>query len=246
MLDELSPVPLYHQLKDVVRSRIESGQWQVGQPIPTEAELCEEFDVSRATVTRAMQALVRDGFIRRRRGKGNYASRPRLSHDLLSFSSFSEYAKRQVGKELASRTLSVTVKPASMAMAEALEINECDPVVEIRRLRLAESQPVFLATLNVPEARCPGLLAQDLTGSSVIELIQERYHLRITRVKASFEAVSIGEEDARLLELEKGAPVLLFHRLRFTGDGRPLMASDHLIRSDLFHLSLDITSSASR
>lgn len=246
MLNELSPVPLYHQLHEIVRSRIESGQWPPGHPIPTEADLCEEFEVSRATVRQAMQSLVRDGLIRRRRGKGSFAARPRINHDLLTFSSFSAYARQQLGRELADRLLSLSVMPAGAALAETLQIDEGAPVIEIRKMKLAEGQPVFLATLYVPGSLCPGLENEDLSGGSVIELLQEKYRFRITRVKGSFDAVLVGQEEAELLEVEKGSPAILYHRVRFTGDGRPLMASEHLIRSDACQLSFEATSAASR
>lgn len=246
MLDELSPVPLYHQLHEIVRSRIEAGQWSPGHRIPTETELCQEFDVSRATVRQAMQSLVRDGLIRRRRGKGSFAARPKISHDLLTFSSFSAYAKRQLGRELSDRLLSVFVMPAAKVLARSLEIGEGDPVVEIRKVKLAEGQPVFLATLYVPEGLCPGLEKENLAAGSVIELLQEKYRFRITRVKGSFGAVLVGEEEAKLLEVEKGSPAILYHRVRFVADGRPLMASDHLLRSDSFQLSFEVSSTTSR
>jgi GntR family transcriptional regulator len=245
MLNELSPVPLYHQLQHIVRERIESGEWPVGQPIPTESELCEEFNVSRATVTRAMQALVRDGLVRRRRGRGSFAAR-RISHDLLTFSSFSAYVRQQVGRALADRLLSATVVPATQALAEALDIDEGEPVVEIRKIKLAEGYPVFLANLYVPRNLCPGLEEQDLSSGSVIELLQERYRLGITRVKGSFNAVLVGPAEAGLLEVERGTPAILYHRVRFTGEGRPVMVSDHLIRSDMCQLCFDIAAAPSR
>lgn len=122
MLDELSPVPLYHQLREILRERIDSGQWQAELPVSTEAELCHEFGVSRATVRQAMQLLVRDGLIRRRRGKGSFAASPRLTHDLLSFSSFSSYVKQRVDREVTDRLLSMTPMPATIPVAERLQI----------------------------------------------------------------------------------------------------------------------------
>lgn len=246
MLDELSPVPLYHQLHQIMRNRIESGLWPLEAPIPTEAELCEEFEVSRATVRQAMQRLVQDGLIRRRRGKGSFAAKPRIDHDLLTFYSFSAYARQQLGTELTDHLLSATVAQASAALAEILQIGEGDPVVEIRKVKLAEGQPIFLSTLYVPERLCPGLEKDDLAAGSVIELLQEKYRHRIVRVKGSFDAVLAGKEESELLEVEIGAPLILYHRVRFTGDGRPLLVSEHLICSDACRLSFDVTSSALR
>lgn len=111
-------------------------------------------------------------------------------------------------------------------------------------MKLAESCPIFLATLYVPERLCPGLESKNLATGSVIEFLQERYRYRITRVKGSFEAVLLGEKEADLLQMKAGSPAILYHRVRFIADGRALIASDHLIRSDSCQLSFEVTSSA--
>src|SRR5665647_2612042 len=113
MLDETSPVPLYYQLQEIIRSRIESGQWQPGQQLPPEAELCEEFSLSRGTVRQALADLVREGLLHRRRGKGSFVATPKISQDLMSFATgFSAYAKQAIGTELANRGLAARSRDA--------------------------------------------------------------------------------------------------------------------------------------
>lgn len=246
MLDETSPVPLYHQLCGVIRTRIENGFWKAGEQLPIESEMCDEFRVSRATVRQAVQALVREGLIQRRRGRGSFAQAPRIHHDLLTFGSFAAYAEKKIGRALTNRILSVSLVAADAGLAATLGTAEGADLVEVRKVKLADGQPIFMAADHVPLEVCPSLIDDDHSTGTLIDLLQDKYQFRITRLKGSFEAVSVTAEEAELLDMEPGAPALLYHRVRYTMADRPLMASRHLIRTDMCELSFDSTAPSSR
>jgi len=88
MIDKLSPVPLYIQLRDGIKEKVLEGVWQVGEQIPTENELMDEYDVSRATVRNAISSLVNEGFLVKQRGRGTFVARKQPSvafEPLISF-----------------------------------------------------------------------------------------------------------------------------------------------------------------
>ncbi len=241
MLDERSPVPLYYQLQEIVRARIERGHWQPGQQLPSETELCKEFNLSRGTVRQALSELVREGMLHRRRGKGSFVARPKKAQDLMSASSFSSYARDVAGSELGNRLISVTLSRAAGPLAESLEIGEGSEVIEICKVKLNEGQPFFLVTSYLPRSAHPGLEAEDHSRGSLIDLLQDRYGIHVTRVKGWFEPVLVNEHEASLLEVEKGSPAMLYERLRYTDGDRPLMLSRHLIRGDMCRLAFQIS-----
>jgi GntR family transcriptional regulator len=241
MLDERSPVPLYYQLQEIIRSRIESGEWPQGQQVPPEAELCKEFNVSRGTVRQALADLVREGLLHRRRGKGSFVARPKITQDLLSSAGFSAHAQEVLGSELGTRLISVQVVPAGRRLAEKLRIAEGSDVVQIRKVKLAEDQPFFMVTSHVPSSICPGLESEDHTHGSLIDLVRDRCGVRSETLKGWFEPVLIDEYEASVLEVEPGSPAMLLERIRYASDDRPLMASSHVIRGDMCRLTFQIT-----
>lgn len=243
MLDDRSPVPLYYQLQEIIRTRIESGQWQPGQQLPPEAELCREFSLSRGTVRQALLDLVREGMLHRRRGKGSFVAKPRISQDLLSATGFSSYARSALGSELGTRLISVNVIPADRFLADKLQVQEGSDVVEIRKVKLSEQQPFFLVTSLVASATCPGLESEDHSTGSLIDMVQDRYDLRVTRVGGWFEPILLNDYEASVLEVEKGSPAMLYERIRYISGERPLMTSSHVIRGDMCRLTFQVTDS---
>ncbi len=241
MLDERSPVPLYYQLQEIIRTRIESGQWGPGRQLPPEAELCEEFNLSRGTVRQALADLVREGLLHRRRGKGSFVATPKIPQDIMRIGAgFSEYAREAIGTDLGSRLIQVNTIPATQSLAEKFGIPVGSEVVEIRKVKLAGDRPYFLATSFIPKAACPDLELEDHSDGSLFELIREKYGVHVVGVKGWFEPVLINDYESSVLEVEKGSPALLYERIRFTADDRPVMISKHVIRGDMCRITFQI------
>ncbi|HEX2923748.1 MAG TPA: GntR family transcriptional regulator [Chloroflexota bacterium] len=238
MLDEKSPVPLYYQLQEIIRARIEGGNWQAGQQLPPESELCQEFGLSRGTVRQALADLVREGLLHRRRGKGSFVATPKIPQDLMTAATgFSEYAKQIIGSELGNRLLAVSVIPANSSLAEKLEIPEESSVVEIRKVKLAFGQPYFIASAYIPQSLCPGLENEDHNTGSLFDLCRSKYGLHVDKVKGCFEPVLVTDYEASLLEVEKGSPAMAYERIRYVAGDRPFMVTKHIIRGDMCRLT---------
>ena len=242
MLNDRSPVPLYYQLQEIIRSRIESGQWRPGDHIPPEDELCKEFNLSKGTVRQALSSLVTEGLLYRRRGMGCFVADPKMPQDILNIAGFTAYAKQTLGWELTSQLISVNVVQANKALAEKLNIPAGADVIEIRKVKYAENRIFFLVTTYIPRAHCPGLETENhADGGSLFKLLQEKYGVHVTRVKGWFEPVLVSEYEANLLKVEKGSPAMMFERIRYTTGDKPLMFSKHIIRGDMCRLTFEIS-----
>lgn len=238
MLNEKSPVPLYYQLQEVIRGRIESGDWQAGQQVPPESDLCQEFNLSRGTVRQALSDLVREGLLTRRRGKGSFVAVPKISQDIMGIAgSFISYANKITGKQFSSRIISVETIKAKRSLAEKLDVAEGTEVVKTRKVNLIDGEPYFLAMTYVRKEDFPGLESHDLGGGSIFDLLREHYGIHVTRVEGWFEPTLINEYDAALLNVEKGSPAMGYERIRYTTDDKPLMFTRHIIRGDMCRLT---------
>src|SRR5919202_2889223 len=171
-LDRASPVHLYHQLKLILRSKIENGEWKPGDQIPTEEELCERYRVSRITVKQAINGLVAEGLLYRQQGKGTFVATPKIEQGPERLTSFSEQMQQR-GLRPGGTLLNRRVIPASKKVAEQLKLELGAPVIQIQRLRLADDEPMGIQTAHIPLSRCPQLLEEELGQQSLYKLLAQ-------------------------------------------------------------------------
>ena len=150
-----SVIPLYRQLKDILKEDIESGVWKPGDRIPSENELRQQYDVSRNTVIKALEELVQEGLLRREQGRGTFVSSPKISHSLTGFYSFSNVLKAH-GLEPRDVILSLEIQPAKPSVVQHLQLTESQDVWVLKRLRCAATSPSCWKLLIFPGAAFPG------------------------------------------------------------------------------------------
>src|SRR6476469_3533623 len=143
-------------------------QLAVGEAIPSERQLSSDIGVSRLTVRAALDNLVREGLLGRGRGSGTFVSEPKIAQE-LTMTSFTEDMRRR-GMVPGSTTLELKTVPAGARLGRVLHVSPSEPVVVIKRLRLADDETMAIETLHVRQALVPGLTARDLEGGSFYEL----------------------------------------------------------------------------
>src|SRR6476620_7069110 len=154
------------ETRERVRDLIE--QLSVGDSIPSERQLSVDLGVSRLTVRAALDELVREGYLVRRRGAGTFVAEPKVAKG-MDVSSFSDDMRAR-GLTPASRTLDLDVAPAGARMGRLLHVSPSEPVVSVKRLRLADGEPMAIELLHVRESLVPGMTAHDLELHSFYEL----------------------------------------------------------------------------
>jgi GntR family transcriptional regulator len=224
-------IPLYHQLKEIFEDRIASDEWAPGELIPNELELCQQYGVSRGPVRQALDRMVQEGRLSRKQGKGTLVLPPKIESELGGFYSFTTLIE-QKGLQHGSRTLAFERLPASGSPARLLELPPGAFVYKIRRLRLANDEPLILETLYVPEAVCPGLSREDLGSGPLYRLMSGRYAVPLLRAKQFFEPAIADPYEAEILGLPPGAPVLLLQNITYSQGARPVVLSRAILRGD--------------
>jgi len=227
-------VPLYCQLRSVILERIENGELKPNSPIPSETELVKQYGLSRTTVRQAINELVREGYIYRRKGKGTFVSRPKMQHGLRKLTSFSE--------DMLSRGLRPTSKvlefgrvvPCSRVVS-MLEMETGEEVYRIVRLRLADGEPVGLQESYVRVGPDQVITQEDIGGeASLYGLLESRFNLQLNEANESVEASLADPGEARLLGVRKGAPLLLRERVTYALEGEPVEFVRTLYRADRY------------
>ncbi|MCL6444427.1 MAG: GntR family transcriptional regulator [Alicyclobacillus sp.] len=210
--------PLYRQIQKALLAKLE--QQPPLSPVPSERELCAEFQVSRQTIRKALDDLEQKGRIYRLPGKGTFvADKKYTDHELQWFIGFHEDASMQ-HKAPSSRILRQTVALATPEIATKLEIPHGTQLFVLERLRCVDDEPMCLVTSYIPLELCPDLLRQDFTNQSLYEFLL-RNGLTIYKARRSIEVIEASSTEASYLEVQSGSPLLLFQSLGFLEQGSP-------------------------
>jgi GntR family transcriptional regulator len=206
-IDRRSPIPFYFQLTGFLTREIERGRWKVGERLPSEPAMCEQFGVSRTTVRQALHALQSQGLVRREKGRGTFVAQPRTGAWLLqSAHGFYEEAERG-GHAVRSRVRGRDLEPLPEWASAALHLEHGAEGVTVERLRWMDDRLVMFVVSHFP-ASVEALLDADLEHSSLYRVLEERLGLVVSGGRRIVEATRADRELAELLEVEAGAPLL--------------------------------------
>ncbi len=223
VLDRPGPIPLYYQIKQWLTSRIVLGELAAGAQLPDEFEIGERLGVSRGVVRQALTELCYEGVLYRRRGRGTFVSTPKTAEGLMGeLRGLADEALLR-GQHIESRVLELREAPATDVVARSLNLAPDEPVVELERLRFLDGEPHVLVTTYLPRSLVPGLVDRDLNGSaSLYKILREEYHLQIVAGLRRVEAAVAGARQARLLEVKRGAPLLVLRNVGYASGRRPV------------------------
>lgn len=235
----LSPVPLYSQLKEILRTRILDGTYPPLSRMPSEAELGKAFDVSRITVRQALGDLQKEGLIFKIHGKGTFVAKPKAFQNVSTLQGLGE-SMTQRGYEVINRLRSFKTVPANAQVAERLQVVEGENVVQIKRARLVNRELVSLEITWLPEHVGKRLEKADLVSRDIFLILENDCALPLGHADLAIDAILADAELARALEVEEGSPVMRIERLTHTADGAPLDYEHLYYRGDAFQYRLRI------
>ncbi|GAB2957432.1 GntR family transcriptional regulator [Amycolatopsis acidiphila] len=229
--------PKYWALKQHLLDLLES--LPPGSPIPTERALATDFGVSRTTVRQALADLTAEGRLHRVQGKGTFAAEPKLAQR-LQLSSYTEDMRAQ-GREPSSKLLEIEELVSEPEMSKLLGIRSGAKIMRMRRLRLADNEPMALETTHLPLSRFRGLRKHISSGGSLYAVLREQFGVQMERAEETIETSLAGPQEAELLGADVGMPVLLLSRHSFGTDGKPVEFVRSIYRGDRYKFVTTLT-----
>lgn len=233
-----SPLPMYHQLKELVSEKIESGEWAPGHRLPTEAELSKEFGVSRITVRHALQLLQNQGLLDRKQGRGTFVAAPKVAHDLMSMYQ-DGLSVKQMGRKPQIELVLMELKKPAPSIAARLNLPGTDKVYEMKRLLLADDEPIMLITSWLPAERFPGFENKRL-GERTMGSVMAEYGITEAFQHKEVEVALLDEQEAELLQTNPGAPALLLTYINYLPSGEPIEFRRTHVRGDRCKYYIDV------
>ncbi len=233
-----SPQPYYRQIKEWMLGEIGSGRWPVHYKLPGEDDLARALGVSRGTLRAAIRELIAERRLTQVQGKGTFVTSHEhieepLADHLIAFS------EELILQNIPFRTevLDQRVLAPHPRAGALLALPPDAPVLFLRRRRFVDDAPINLTENYVPLAAAPGIEAEDFTRQRLFQCLEDRYGHRLSWARRTFEARPAAAEQAQVLALPPGAPVMYIEQITYLADDRPVEFSDIWLRSDRFRLS---------
>jgi GntR family transcriptional regulator len=213
--------------------------------LPPEPVLCEEYGVSRITLRRAVDGLVADGHLVREQGRGTYVSRPAIRHEyresfvhrIAGFGSVMAESGAQVGVTV----LTQRVVPAPAWVAELLGLEVAADVVELVRLRSVDGAPNHVAHSFLPAAAYPKVAEEDFSEGSLYEYLRREYEADLAHARIVVDVGTAAPDEADLLRVVAGSPLLVVRTTVHDSDGRPLVHSFSRLRPDVSQVEFEVS-----
>lgn len=236
-----SDIPLYTQLVGIIKRNISTGVMQVGDLMPSEAELCRALGISRNTVRQAIGELEDEGLVVRKRGRGTFVADPATNPRGVRYSFTTEI--NSLGKTPSNTLVDFRViDQPEPHICQRMELRSGTPVYCFTRVRNVDGQPLILETSYYPQYTYPQLSRELVETHSFYSLL---YHMGITPFSAeeSYEAVTVSGREAELLQVPEGSCAFYHQRRTRTEDGRVYEYTCSFIRGDRVHLNVKMQKS---
>lgn len=227
--------PRYREIEQAIRQRL--ARLMPGAELPSDAALCQEFGVSRMTARHAMNRLAQEGLVVRAPGRGTFVGEPpthRRANRLLSFSA----EMRRRGRVPSSKMLGRALRLPTRDEAARLQLKEGEKVLWLRRIRLADGQPIAVEVARLHRRTAAAILQADLERES-LHAVLVRARLLPTRGRATLTAEAAGADDARWLRMRKGEAMLVERRIILDQRGHPLEYTESRYPADRYALDVD-------
>lgn len=237
-LDDNSPIPLYYQLENIIKKRIEEGIYKVDEKISSERKLSEELDISRMTISKAINNLVEEGVLYRKRGHGTFVSKNKIDFfpGLMGFTEIME----NKGMKPSSKVISQSIIMPDKHLCEKLQISENEKVIFTQRLRLADNEIINLEKSYVPYSLCSKLLEADLSAESIYKLLTDEGY-KLSKAEQEVQAILSNDELSKLLQINVDEPILKRKRITYSKD-TPIEYSLNYYRGDVYTMVMTINS----
>jgi GntR family transcriptional regulator len=229
---------LHSRVKEAIIKLIKSGEYKPNTKLPTEAEFCKKYGVSRTTVRTALQQLSLEGYVYRKQGRGTFVSQNKIKQFLTStVENFSEQLTMQ-GKYPSIKVLSLEVIQASSFLASVFEINQEDPVNKLERIRYANDEPLQYEVAFLPWRKTPGLNKQ-ACEKSLYKVLESQFQLKIKKTVEHLELFIADKQISEKLNISIGSPCFSLETYTYLEDGSAIEYSKTIYRGDLANFVIE-------
>jgi GntR family transcriptional regulator len=230
--------PLYQQIKGLILQSLQAGEWKPGESIPSEIDLAGRYRVSQGTVRKAIDELAAENLVVRRQGKGTFVATHAEQHVQYRFLKLVPDTGDLDSEGPAQRTvLECKRVRASAEVARALALRTGDPVMQIRRVLAFGGIPTIVEDLWLPGVAFKGISADQIATyqGPTYAMFELEFGVRMVRAEEKIRAIAADAQNAELLTVAPGTPLLSVERVAYTYNDAPMELRRGLYRTDTHH-----------
>ncbi|NNG66858.1 GntR family transcriptional regulator [Caldanaerobacter subterraneus] len=240
IINKQLPIPLYHQIKEDIIEKIKNGTYKVNEKIPSENELVKLYSVSSITVKKALLDLVNEGYLYRIQGKGTFVAKPKISR-VLTLMSFTEEL-REKGLKPETKVLEIN-EISNSVIAEKLNLSPEESITKIKRLRLADGEPIAIQTSYLPSKILANVASEQLEQMESLYKILESIDIQPYAAREEYSITILNEKELyTLLKQKKGVPAFSVKRITFTKENVPFEYAESILRWDRYSIEVELKS----
>ncbi|MBE6047428.1 MAG: GntR family transcriptional regulator [Clostridium sp.] len=225
----------YEQIALDIQEKINNGQYLPNDQLPLEKEMCVQYNVSRITIKKAMDKLVMNGSVVKRRGAGTFVKDVDYDEitDISTSKQFSGFSGSHEGKKVSSKVVEFKVINPSQEIANKLKMEKDDFVYYICRVRYANDEPCVVEYTYMPIDVIVGI-KRDILNGSIYDYIENRLKLKIKSAHRTVRALVANNLEKKVLNISDDIPILQVEQIAFLDNGQPFEYSKSSHRADKF------------
>ena len=231
-------IPLYYQLENILRSKIEGGEVPQNHKLPTEQELSREYKISRATVRQALAALVSEGLLYRKQGKGTFVTEKAGQTKSVKLTGFTEDLLE--GHQAEVKVMEKGKVPAPERVAILLRVPAGEEVTRFKRLRSVDGGPLSYILSYLTTEIGEQISERDLQSHTMLHLLEEKLGISLGTIRHSVESAKANIEVASLLGISVFEPVLYMETAVYSAEGQPVEVVDSFFRADRYRYTVEL------
>jgi GntR family transcriptional regulator len=239
-IDRSTPMPLYYQLRQIIKADIDSNALRPGDMIEPEVELCAALSISRPTVRQALNSLVADGYLLRTKGKGTFVARQKLEANFIQKLESFQFEMQSQGIVSTIKVLRLEIVSEAANINEKLGLGISEKLICLQRLCLANGKPILYLESYLPANRFASLIEEDMASTPLYPVLHTKYNVNVVHVHKQIEAVNATSAESELLDMGKNKAVCLVRHIAYDEQGLPVEYCIAKYRGDQNKFTLDM------
>lgn len=224
MINKYSNVPLYSQLKNLIIEKIESGEYKEDSKIPSEQELCEQYNISRPTVRQAINELTNNGYLYKEKGKGTFVAKSKTKIDIKNFTGFTDSIldSQDPGQHNIMSIRSVRMDEVSH-LKDIFESQNYPPKSEFAEIKFITAEKNSVLSFNIsyiPLMLFPEIIEDIKAKKPSYDILRGKYPLLPVRTKSTLEVVYTDQSEAHYLQVQSGHPLIKIENILYSKSGQ--------------------------
>ncbi len=239
-LDFTGRTQLYYQIYEIIKQNIKTGIYPVRSLIPSEENIATSFNVSRITVRKALDLLVMDGLIIRKRGVGTFVLPEKVEQELNKVIDFNDDMKKH-GYDYSTKMIVNEIVPSTNKLSQALDLPNNALLIHIKRLRLMNNEPMCIESAYFSYDRFPKIYGIDFSSISLRDTLKKEYNVDWAYSYQKLLAIKANQDTEDLLQISKNDPILYVERVSYQNNNFPGEYIEIFYRSDSYYFVSKLT-----